>query len=90
MLQGIGTIEKKEQVSKWQGSVGLDRPISMTTGRVYDRERLNDLGEPEIATEKATSYSGSDDGEWLVLCCVLGQRACFLTNKEQYSADGRD
>ncbi|OOO04619.1 hypothetical protein OAory_01109560 [Aspergillus oryzae] len=63
MLQGIGTIEKKEQVSKWQGSVGLDRPISMTTGRVYDRERLNDLGEPEIATEKATSHSGSDDGE---------------------------
>ncbi|KAE8368617.1 hypothetical protein BDV27DRAFT_153815 [Aspergillus caelatus] len=63
MLQGIRTIEKKEQVSRWQGSVGLDQPVSMTTGMVHDRERLIDLGEPEIATEKATSYSGSDDGE---------------------------
>ena len=82
MLQGIGTIEKNEQLSKWQGSVGLNQPVSMTTRMAHDRERLNDLGEPEIATEKATSYSGSDNGEWLVLRRVLRQRACLLTNSQ--------
>ncbi|KAB8263856.1 hypothetical protein BDV32DRAFT_146159 [Aspergillus pseudonomiae] len=72
MLQEIGIIEKKEQVSRWQGSVGMDRPVSMMTGMVHDRERL---GESEIATEKATAYSGSDDGE-----CIQPTGEIEMTN----------
>ncbi|KAE8376271.1 hypothetical protein BDV26DRAFT_305704 [Aspergillus bertholletiae] len=78
MLQEIGTIEKAEQVSRWQGSIGLDRPVSTTTrlAPIADEAGgLNDLGEPEVPTEKATSYSGSDDGE-----CIQPTGEIEITN----------
>ncbi|KAE8356414.1 hypothetical protein BDV28DRAFT_145115 [Aspergillus coremiiformis] len=50
VLKGIGAIGKKEQVSRWQGSVDV------ATEKACDDEA-------EITTEKATSYSGSEDGD---------------------------
>ncbi|KAE8389227.1 hypothetical protein BDV23DRAFT_184634 [Aspergillus alliaceus] len=69
MVQEIGAIEKREQVSKWQGGVGLNRPVSTTNKHnsepapIADHEMcLNNTEAPELPTEKVTSYSGSENG----------------------------
>ncbi|KAF7595084.1 hypothetical protein BBP40_007287 [Aspergillus hancockii] len=67
MLKEIGIIEKRDQVSNWQGSFGPASMVAEKDAQVApvsgDKECLDHAEEEWIPTEKATSYAGSESGD---------------------------